>query len=38
MQETEAIVICGDAYYLTFFNGSGTRVYKLIMDKSLLAK
>lgn len=38
MQETEAIILFGDEYYLTFFNGSGTRVYKLIMDKSLLAK
>lgn len=38
MQETEALIICGDTYYLTFFNGSGTRVYKLILDKSLLAK
>ena len=38
VQETEAIVICGGDYYITFFNGSGTRVYKLEMDYSLLGK
>jgi hypothetical protein len=35
-QETEAIILYNDKYYLTFFNGSGTRVYELQFDKSLL--
>ena len=38
MQETEAIVICGSEYYITFFNGSGTRVYKMEFDKKLIGK
>ncbi len=36
MQESEAIIICGDTFYLTFFNGNGGRLYELEMDFSLL--
>lgn len=38
VQETESIILYHDKYYLTFFNGSGTRVYELQFDRSLLKK
>lgn len=36
VQETEAIFLYNGEYYITFYNGSGTRVYKMEFDKTLL--
>ena len=36
MQESEALLIVGDTYYVTFFNGSGGRLYELQFDASRL--
>ena len=35
-QESEAIIIRNGEFYLTFFNGSGGRLYRLELDLSLL--
>lgn len=36
MQESEALIIIGDTYYVTFYNGSGGRLYELQFDKTRL--
>ena len=35
-QEDEALFHVGDQFYITFYTGSGGRVYKLDFDKDLL--
>lgn len=35
-QESEALIIHNDKMYVTFFNGSGARMYQITMDLSLL--